>query len=171
MGGHYVTGYTKHIVAHERENAERGMKPRVEISSAIIVDGYIDATQQFIGYYTFFCENWAGDGRKYPLMNRTACENMFAAIPECQKLGSQCRFFYDIETCKAANEVCEETLGEYFMEGVVPGGWDPYDSEYPSLIASYNTSDTKYTDVLQTDIRVRSLLYARTWTTDRNGSS
>ncbi|EGU86159.1 hypothetical protein FOQG_14759 [Fusarium oxysporum f. sp. raphani 54005] len=130
MGGHYVTGYTKHIVSHERENAKRGIEPRVNISSAIITDGYIDATQQFIGYYDFFCTDWAADGRKAPLMNRTACENMLAAIPECKRLGSQCRYFYDIENCRAANKVCEETLGEYFMDGVVPGGWDPYDDRH-----------------------------------------
>ncbi|KAJ4258063.1 hypothetical protein NW762_008203 [Fusarium torreyae] len=134
MGGHYVTGYTQYIVAHERENAMQGIEPRINISSAIIVDGYIDATRQFVGYYDFFCTDWAADGRKAPLMNDTACSNMAVAIPECEKMAGRCRDSYDIPTCRAANEVCEETIGEYFMDGVQPGGWDPYDDRHPCEI-------------------------------------
>lgn len=130
MGGHYVTGYTQYIVAHERKNAMSGIEPRINISSAIILDGYIDATRQIIGYYDFFCTDWAADGRKAPLMNETACSDMAAAIPECEKLAVCCRESYDIPTCRLANEVCEETIGEYFLDGVRPGGWDPYDGEY-----------------------------------------
>lgn len=130
MGGHYVTGYTYHIVSQERKNANHGLGPRINISSAIIVDGYIDATRQFIGYYDFFCEDWAQDGRKAPLMNETACSNMVAAIPECEKMAARCRDSYDIPTCKAANGICEETIGEYFLGDVQRGGWDPYDGEY-----------------------------------------
>jgi hypothetical protein len=129
MGGHYVTGYTQHISSQEQDNARRGVEPRINISSAIIVDGYIDATRQFIGYYDFFCEDWAKDGRKAPLMNQTACSTMAAAIPECEKLAVRCRESYEIPECKAANEVCEETIGEYFLDGVQKGGWDPYDGE------------------------------------------
>ncbi|KAF5667142.1 carboxypeptidase Y like A [Fusarium heterosporum] len=112
MGGHYVTGYTQYIVAHERKNAISGIEPRINISSAIILDGYIDATRQIIGYYDFFCTDWAADGRKAPLMNETACSVMAAGIPE-------------------SNEVCEATIAEYFLDGVQPGGWDPYDDRHP----------------------------------------
>ncbi|UZP38848.1 hypothetical protein NXS19_006664 [Fusarium pseudograminearum] len=56
MGGHYVTGYTQHIASKEQDNARRGVEPRINISSAIIVDGYIDATRQSIGYHDFFCK-------------------------------------------------------------------------------------------------------------------
>ncbi|KAG7402764.1 Carboxypeptidase Y-like protein [Fusarium oxysporum f. sp. rapae] len=131
MGGHYVTGYTKYIVSYEHENAKRGIKPRVNISSSIILNGYIDAAQQYVGYYDFFCMDWATDGRKAPLMNITACENMLAAIPECKRLGSQCRYSYDIRHCYVADKVCKEKLGKYFIDGVVPGGWDPYDNRHP----------------------------------------
>ncbi|EKJ69548.1 hypothetical protein FPSE_10259 [Fusarium pseudograminearum CS3096] len=131
MGGHYVTGYTQHIASKEQDNARRGVEPRINISSAIIVDGYIDATRQSIGYHDFFCKDWAKDGRKAPLMNDTACSTMAAAIPECEKLAVRCRESYDIPECKAANEVCEETIGEYFLDGVTRGGWDPYDDRHP----------------------------------------
>ncbi|CAG7564369.1 unnamed protein product [Fusarium equiseti] len=123
MGGHYVTGYTKHIASQE--------EPGINISSAIIVDGYIDATRQFIGYYDFFCEDWARDGRKAPLMTEFACKDTREAIPECEKMAERCRDVYDIATCKAANEVCEEGVGEHFIDGVIRGGWDPYDSRHP----------------------------------------
>ncbi|KAF5022698.1 hypothetical protein F66182_5246 [Fusarium sp. NRRL 66182] len=132
MGGHYVTGYTKHIIQRERENAVHDVKSGINISSVIIVDGYIDATRQFVGYHDFFCTDWAADGREAPLMNETACSNMAAAIPECERLAARCRDSYDIPTCRAANQVCEETIGEYFLQGVQPGGWDPYDK--PGLI-------------------------------------
>ncbi|GKU06761.1 carboxypeptidase y a [Fusarium langsethiae] len=115
MGGHYVTGYTEYIVSQERDNARRGVEPRINISSAIIVDGYIDATRQTIGYHDFFCKDWAKDG----------------PIPECERLATRCRESYDIPECKAANEVCEETIGEYFLDGVKKGGWDPYDDRHP----------------------------------------
>ncbi|KAF4452568.1 Carboxypeptidase Y like protein A [Fusarium austroafricanum] len=134
MGGHYVTGYTQYIVSEERKNAMHGIEPRINISSAIILDGYIDATQQIVGYYDFFCTDWAADGRKAPLMNERQCSDMAAAIPECEKMAARCRESYDIPTCRAANEVCEETIGEHFLDGVVPGGWDPYDDRHPCEI-------------------------------------
>jgi carboxypeptidase C (cathepsin A) len=131
MGGHYVTAYTQYMASLERENAKQGVEPRINISSAVILDGYIDATRQFVGYYDFFCTDWASDGRKAALMNDTACAAMEAAIPTCEVMAARCRESYDIEICRAANEVCEETLGEYFLDGVRPGGWDPYDSQLP----------------------------------------
>ncbi|KAI8665317.1 hypothetical protein NCS56_00967400 [Fusarium sp. Ph1] len=134
MGGHYVTAYTQHVASLERENAEKGLEPRINITSAVILDGYIDATRQFVGYYDFFCTDWASDGRKAPLMNDTACAAMEAAIPTCEVMAARCRESYDIDICRAANEVCEEALGEYFLDGVRPGGWDPYDSRHPCEI-------------------------------------
>lgn len=131
MGGHYVTAYTQHIASLERENAKQGLEPRINISSAVILDGYIDATRQFVGYYDFFCIDWASDGRKAPLMNETACSTIRAAIPTCEMMAARCRESYDIDICRAANEVCEEAIGEFLIDGVRPGGWDPYDSQSP----------------------------------------
>ncbi|KAM5343737.1 hypothetical protein ACJ41O_012274 [Fusarium nematophilum] len=134
MGGHYVTGYTQYMVTVERERAEQGLDPRINVSSAIMVDAYIDATRQFVGYYDFFCEDWAADGREAPLMNATACSDMAAAVPACEVMAAECRESYDIAVCRAANEVCEETIGEYFLDESRPGGWDPYDSRHPCEI-------------------------------------
>ncbi|KAL2814429.1 Alpha/Beta hydrolase protein [Aspergillus granulosus] len=55
MGGHYITGYTKYIARLKHENAALGIKPRINISSAVIVDRYINASRQVVGYYNFFC--------------------------------------------------------------------------------------------------------------------
>ncbi|RGP73086.1 hypothetical protein FLONG3_6401 [Fusarium longipes] len=114
MGGHYVAGYTHYIASREQADAKRGVETRINVSSAIILDGYIDATRQFIGYHDFFCKDWAKDGRQAPLMNATACSIMAAAIPECERLAVRCRESYDIP--------------EY---GVQKGGWDPYDDRHP----------------------------------------
>jgi hypothetical protein len=139
MGGHYVTGYTEYIARLERENAALGIEPRINISSAVIVDGYIDASRQVVGYYDFFCTDWRRDGRRAPLMDETACAEMAAGVPACEAMGVHCRERYEAKVCRAAMEVCNETVGRFFDEGVQPGGWDPYDglllSSFPPLLS------------------------------------
>jgi carboxypeptidase C (cathepsin A) len=127
MAGHYVTGYTRYIASLEQDRIVRGLKPQINISSAVIVDGYVDASRQTVGYYEFFCTDWAADGRMAPLLNDTACASMAAAVPNCEFLGAQCRTSYNIENCKTSANICDETVGKYFLAGVQPGGWDPYD--------------------------------------------
>lgn len=91
MGGHYVTGYTNYIVSQERERALQGLDLGLDIQSAIIVDGYIDASRQTVGLWEFLCQDWRGDGRKAPLMNATACAEMAAAVPACEEKAALCR--------------------------------------------------------------------------------
>lgn len=132
MGGHYVTGYTHHIVSQDRELQRQDSKHEpLNIVSAIIVDGFIDASQQSLGYYDFFCADWRGDGREFPLLSATTCEAMAAVVPQCELLGAQCRTTYDPTTCTFASEWCEENVGRYYLQDVRPGGWNPYDSESP----------------------------------------
>ena len=121
MGGHYALGYAHYMASLE------GQTSLINISSIVIIDGYVDASRQSVGYYDFFCTDWALDGRKAPLMNESACADMAAAVPSCELLGSYCRESYDLLVCGQAFSVCEETVGEHFLSGVVPGGWDPYD--------------------------------------------
>ncbi|OJJ01953.1 hypothetical protein ASPVEDRAFT_83474 [Aspergillus versicolor CBS 583.65] len=130
MGGHYATGYTEYIARRERENAALGIQPRINISSVVIVDGYIDATRHVAGYYDFFCTNWRRDRRHEPLMNDSACASMAAGVPACEAMGMHCRQGYDPKVCRAAMEVCNGTVGRFFDEGVQPGGWDPYDDRH-----------------------------------------
>ncbi|RSL82835.1 hypothetical protein CEP52_016863 [Fusarium oligoseptatum] len=101
MGGHYVTYYLHHILTQELPDAPLDIK----VSSAIIVDGYIDFSRQAVGYYDFFCQDWRGDGSS-PLINTEECEDMASYIPE---------------------------LGKYFLANVKPGGWNPYDSRRPCI--------------------------------------
>ncbi|KAF4974545.1 hypothetical protein FZEAL_8569 [Fusarium zealandicum] len=131
MGGHYVTGYTHYMASLGRDMAAQGLESPINVSSAIIVDGYIDATRQIVGYYDFFCTDWAADGRESPLMNDTACSDMAAAIPTCELMGAHCRETYSIKTCHAAYETCDLTVSQYLIDEIRPGGWDPYDSRHP----------------------------------------
>ncbi|KAH6980731.1 carboxypeptidase Y [Ilyonectria sp. MPI-CAGE-AT-0026] len=126
MGGHYVAGYTQYITSRQKEPLA-GSAP-LNVASAIIVDGYIDSSSQSSGYYDFFCTDWSQDGRDFPLMNATACEDMAAAVPRCEFLGARCRETYDDELCNFAFEWCEENVGKYYWGDVKPGGWNPYDS-------------------------------------------
>ncbi|KAH6952182.1 carboxypeptidase Y [Fusarium avenaceum] len=128
MAGHYVTAYTKHIVSRQREARHGSGLPQLNIKSAVIVDGYIDASYQSSGYFDFFCSDWRGDGRDFPLMNATACTIMATAVPECEALGAQCRLTYDEALCSFASSWCEEHVGRFFLDDVKPGGWNPYDS-------------------------------------------
>ncbi|CAG9990018.1 unnamed protein product [Clonostachys byssicola] len=141
MGGHYVTGYTQYIASLERENAALGIEPRINISSIVIVDGYIDASRQTVGYYDFFCADWAADGRKAPLMDKTICADMSEGVPACELAGAQCRSSYDAAVCLSAMNVCNQTVGRFFNDEIRPGGWDPYDSrhkcEEPPLCSSF----------------------------------
>ncbi|RMZ77601.1 hypothetical protein DV737_g4278, partial [Chaetothyriales sp. CBS 132003] len=130
MGGHYVTGYAQYIAALEKENAELGIAPRINISSAVIVDGYIDQSRSSVGFYDFFCTDWAADGRHWPLMSDSACVVMAAGVPTCEVVGAHCRESYDRKVCESAIETCDETVGKYFYAGIRPGGWDPYDSRH-----------------------------------------
>ncbi|KAH7161837.1 carboxypeptidase Y [Dactylonectria macrodidyma] len=123
MGGHYTTGYVKYIVQQQHEREGRGL--RLDIKSIIAVDAYIDATRQSAGYYEFFC---TGD---QPRINETACAHMASAVPHCEALGEKCRSTYDVDICLLAAEVCDSTVGKYFLADVKPGGWDPYDARHP----------------------------------------
>ncbi|KAI9147040.1 Carboxypeptidase Y [Paramyrothecium foliicola] len=129
MGGHYTTYYTKYMLEQEEERRHLGLTPRLpfRIDSIVAVDAYIDSSRQSVGYYEFFCLPSADNGNK-PLMNETACSEMAAAVPECERLGAACRDTYDVTQCIHSAEVCEGTVGKYFLEGVKPGGWNPYDS-------------------------------------------
>lgn len=133
MGGHYVTGYTSYILSQERERALQGLDLGLDIRSAIIVDGYIDAPRQTVGLWEFLCQDWRGDGRKAPLMNETACAEMAKAIPACEEKAALCRQTYDKELCTWANEFCDATVGKWGMSDVKPGGRNPYDSKQENL--------------------------------------
>ncbi|KAL2209891.1 carboxypeptidase Y [Sarocladium strictum] len=128
MAGHYVTAYTKHIISRQHESRYGSGLAPLNIKSAVIVDGYIDGSAQSSGYYDFFCTDWRGDGRESPLMNDTACDEMEAAVPQCERLGSQCRATYDQDLCQLAFAWCEEHVGKFFHADVKPGGWNPYDN-------------------------------------------
>lgn len=147
MGGHYVTSYTEYILKQERERALQGLDIGIHIDSAIIVDGYIDGAYQYTGYYDFFCEDWRADGRPYPLMNATACQEMGEAVAACEKKGAMCRDSYDVDVCAWAMQSCDRTVGKYFADGVKPGGWNPYDSRYlpifPLALQSKGFHDSK----------------------------
>ncbi|KAL3297172.1 PRC1-carboxypeptidase y serine-type protease [Colletotrichum asianum] len=150
MGGHYVTGYTHHIMRSEREIASSGKSlatyEPLNIESAIIVDGYVDNTRQTVGYYDVFCSDWRRDGRKAPLMNSTACDLMAAAVPHCEILGQHFRETYNKEVCLAAAMSCDETVGAPYAADVRPGGWNPYDSrlkcQKPPLCSDFDKDAT-----------------------------
>lgn len=105
FGGHYVTYYLHHLLSEKPYES-----PLLNVSSAIIVDGYIDGTRQSAGYYDFFCQDWRGDGSK-PLMSTTECEEMASHVPECERLGELCRQTLDVEVCHLAATRCERTVG------------------------------------------------------------
>ncbi|CAG9990808.1 unnamed protein product [Clonostachys byssicola] len=146
MGGHYVTSYTEYILKQERERALQGLDIGIHIDSAIIVDGYIDGAYQYTGYYDFFCEDWRADGRPYPLMNATACQEIGEAVAACEKKGAMCRDSYDVDVCAWAMQSCDQTVGKHFADGVKPGGWNPYDSRFkcqePPLCSNFSTDET-----------------------------
>ncbi|UPK93469.1 hypothetical protein LCI18_004404 [Fusarium solani-melongenae] len=125
MGGHYTVGYTQYITWRQAELSPDA--PRLNIVSVIAVDAYIDISRQAAGYYDFFCTSWNGEGQP-PLMNHTACTEMAAAVPECERLGALCRETYDVHVCAMAGELCNENVGAYYLTDVKPGGWNPYDS-------------------------------------------
>ncbi|KAF5712492.1 carboxypeptidase Y [Fusarium mundagurra] len=127
FGGHYVTYYLHHLL-----NEKPHETPLLNVSSAIIVDGYIDATRQSAGYYDFFCQDWRDDGSK-PLMSTRECDEMASYVPECERLGELCRQTVDVEVCHLAAKRCEWTVGKHFLENVKPGGWNPYDSRKPCV--------------------------------------
>ncbi|KAG4275799.1 carboxypeptidase Y [Fusarium proliferatum] len=122
FGGHYVTYYLHHLL-----NEKPHESPLLNVSSAIIVDGYIDGTRQSAGYYDFFCQDWREDGSE-PLMSTRECEEMASHVPECERLGELCRQTLDVEVCRLAATRCEWTVGKHFLDNVKPGGWNPYDS-------------------------------------------
>ncbi|KAI8712240.1 hypothetical protein NCS52_01321700 [Fusarium sp. LHS14.1] len=133
MGGHYVTGFTKYIMELEHERVAQGLDPYINISSAVIVDGYIDSSYQSSGYYDFFCTDWdpVSQLRTAPLMNETACAEMAAAVPTCELMGAHCRESYNSKVCLSTMDTCERTVGKYYTRDIRPGGWDPYDSRHP----------------------------------------
>jgi hypothetical protein len=173
MGGHYVTSYTEYILKQERERALQGLDIGIHIDSAIIVDGYIDGAYQYTGYYDFFCEDWRADGRPYPLMNATACQEMGEAVAACEKKGAMCRDSYDVDVCVWAMQSCDQTVGKHFADGVKPGGWNPYDSKYLPVsfpqscsprvfrIGKRALSSHQRLITVQVDLNVKSPLFAQ----------
>lgn len=179
MGGHYVTGYTKYIMELEHERVARGLNPNINISSAVIVDGYIDSSYQSSGYYDFFCTDWdpVTHLRTAPLMNETACADMAAAVPTCELMGAHCRESYNPKVCLSMMDTCERTVGKYFTRDVRPGGWDPYDSK--SQLIQYSRPVLGYllerliqiADVSQVVTPARSHRCAPTLLTGKHGNS
>ena len=60
-------------------------------------------------------------------MNETACAGMALEIPRCEKVSQVCRDSGDTDLCSLAAEVCTLGAGRWFSEGIVEGGWNPYD--------------------------------------------
>lgn len=177
MGGHYVTGYTKYIMELEHERVARGLDPHINISSAVIVDGYIDSSYQSSGYYDFFCTDWdpVSQLRTAPLMNQTACAEMAAVVPTCELMGAHCRESYNSKVCLSMMDTCERTVGKYYTRDIRPGGWDPYDSE--SQLIQYSVLEYRLevliqiADVSQVVTPARSLRCAPTLLMGKHGDS
>ncbi|KAH7375462.1 carboxypeptidase Y [Plectosphaerella cucumerina] len=129
MGGHYVTGYAKYLVQQQRERSAHHQPGTlaIDIATAIIVAGYIDATRSTAGLYDYLCLDWRKDGHEPLVRHAAACASMAAGVPSCEAKAALCRATYDKEVCILAANHCNATVAGYFWEHVKPGGWNPYD--------------------------------------------
>lgn len=178
FGGRWTTAYAAHVLQQQQQLPQQQEGSLLRIDSIIAVAASIDMAWSSIGLYDFFCAGRSAPSP--PLMNATACATMAAEMPACEEDGQKCRETRDGAVCERADARCQETVGRWFWEGVVPGGWDPYDSEislfplfsfllYPLFFSAPCSSEVAFVNrftysilLAKAGINVKSRLCART---------
>ncbi|KAK6501311.1 hypothetical protein TWF481_009152 [Arthrobotrys musiformis] len=128
FGGVYFPSILSKILDQQQSLRELGLPdPFPKVESVVLADALVDWATNMIGAYRTSCVQRPDEtGVKGQILNATACEDLSAAIPDCEKLGSECRLSMDGPTCQAAATVCDE-MGESFWDLARAGERDPYD--------------------------------------------
>ncbi|KAK6518254.1 hypothetical protein TWF506_005414 [Arthrobotrys conoides] len=128
FGGVYFPSILTKILDQQQSLRELGLPdPFPKIESMVLADALVDWATNMIGSYRTACVQRPDEtGVEGQILNKTACEVLSAAIPDCEKLGSECRLSMDGPTCQAAALVCD-SMGESFWDLARAGKRNPYD--------------------------------------------
>lgn len=98
------------------------------IQSIVLVDAVLDAvTAGVAGFYDHFCSvDEHGRRNKPGGFNESTCRAMEEQLPECERFAGLCRDTYDVNVCRMANSWCDEHIGKWLYDKVVPRGRNPY---------------------------------------------
>lgn len=126
FGGHYVPSFVKYISDLQELSSSKAFKTPIE--SIILVDAVLDQiTSGVTGQYDHFCGRDENGILKPGGFNETTCQAIEEATPACERLNQNCLVSYDHNVCRAAQTLCEDSIGKWFNSEVTPGGRDPYD--------------------------------------------
>ena len=120
-GGHYVPVYTDYIIASKLRSTESAFQGN--ISSIILVNGYVDPTAYNIGEYELLCKG------ETPLFNSTTCGEISKALPECVKQNQRCLDSYATNVCISADNFCKTNIAKYYIAEQDAGRKSPYNSK------------------------------------------
>ncbi|KAF3923560.1 hypothetical protein ABW20_dc0105045 [Dactylellina cionopaga] len=128
FAGVYFPSILTKIIDQQQSLRELGMPdPFPKIESLVLADALVDWAANSIGYYRTTCIELPDEtGVEGQILNKTACELISRSVPDCEKLGNECRLSMDGPTCFAAFTVCD-SMGESFQDLVRAGKRSPYD--------------------------------------------
>lgn len=114
FGGKYVPTYVARM--------------RRKLESIILLDALVDSHLIALGLYEHMCVPvpLTRNGRQF---NSTACEVMEKSYSVCQQGAKQCDLTYDADTCAAGYLKCQAMTAQFY-QGVIEGGWNPYDDRH-----------------------------------------
>ncbi|KAF5021100.1 hypothetical protein F66182_6859 [Fusarium sp. NRRL 66182] len=108
-GGHYIPILGATIVAQNNLYPNR---PRVNLESVLIGNGYVSPLDTAFGYWETLCTT--NPGVQEPVFNSTRCDIMAANLPRCLDLARVCYQHPDHAICAAASSVCWEGVIKYY---------------------------------------------------------
>lgn len=117
FAGKYIPGFVDYI--DKRQQLGVPGVSKTKISSIILVDAVIDVIGSGpLGQYDHMCQFDKNGQNKLELgYNQTTCREIEKAVPECQRLNSQCIETYDGNICRAAFEFCADNIERFILEG------------------------------------------------------
>lgn len=123
-GGHYGPVYLKYII--DAQNAKSPSAFRGNIQSLVLVNGGFDFSGAVIGEVDMFCQdNSIGKG----IINKTDCDFMKSALPECTKRRAICNKSLLPTDCSDAANYCHDNIDIYYATLVADGTRNYYDSK------------------------------------------
>ncbi|TID20766.1 putative carboxypeptidase y protein [Venturia nashicola] len=125
FAGRYIPAYAKYIFGKQKSKAPDAVPAKIE--SLVLINAVIDQLQNTLGLVDHFCSARPGENGFGTGFNASACAAMRRGIPECERQDQSCRDTNNLNSCRRAYTTCEDGIGKYFQNDVVPGGRNPYD--------------------------------------------
>jgi cathepsin A (carboxypeptidase C) len=127
FAGRYIPKFAFDITQKQKGNASDALHHN--LNGIILVDALVDGAAMYMGHHDLFCTDQATMLR----FNQSACRTISTATSECENRIAACEQGHDATTCKASEDYCEASIGQFFQEEVDRGRRSPYDCKSDSI--------------------------------------